>query len=529
MFSLPDMNDFSRSILAFLSRNRIKAVLVLLNILFGVLGLFLSLIGVLPLDLGNFLFFSLLIFLTALYRPVWVFLLLVGMLPYEIVSVAPAGFGILLRPYQWLMLVLLLATGIRLLAKRPIFSSFRFVWTDSLPVIFLIGAFLSALGAVPPDPSEKLTFVLGSFVALFFLVRFFVRTERAVVQLLPFFLSSFIVVAVWSVVQNLLFASGRESFQVMAGRPNGTFSESDWLGMYLLFPIAFSLAWLYRNEIMKKKSRDSVFPFGVLFLATLVLLLSMTRSAWLGLAGMGMFFGGATLVTFLKLGDLKRAFFLLGKTASVVCFALIVIPVLHLSRFSIFDRAVSVGGVQEITIACLEAGRVPERIRDVQELDAYGCQHILLEEKPAFLEAGYVIQEIGRDDPNVSIRQSIYERAAFLVREHPFRGIGWGTVGARLGTDEQGSVLNASNMFLEFWLGGGLLGLLAFSILWFAYGFRSGRGTLSGGGSEIAFHLFFHLTWIGFLIFNLFNSGILLGIFFTFLGFGGVLFSKTKE
>ena len=84
------MNDFSRSILAFLSRNRIKAVLVLLNILFGVLGLFLSLIGVLPLDLGNFLFFSLLIFLTALYRPVWVFLLLVGMLPYEIVSVAPA-------------------------------------------------------------------------------------------------------------------------------------------------------------------------------------------------------------------------------------------------------------------------------------------------------------------------------------------------------------------------------------------------------------------------------------------------------
>jgi hypothetical protein len=380
MFSLPDMNDFSRSILAFLSRNRIKAVLVLLNILFGVLGLFLSLIGVLPLDLGNFLFFSLLIFLTALYRPVWVFLLLVGMLPYEIVSVArPDSGSSCVVPVAYAGASL--ATGIRLLLNVR-FSRLSVSCTDSLRSSF-DRSLPSASGRCLPI-LRKLTFVLGSFVALFFLVRFFVRTERAVVQLLPFFLSSFIVVAVWSVVQNLLFASGRESFQVMAGRPNGTFSESDWLGMYLLFPIAFSLAWLYRNEILRKKSRDSVFPFGVLFLATLVLLLSMTRSAWLGLAGMGMFFGGATLVTFLKLGDLKRAFFLLGKTASVVCFALIVIPVLHLSRFSIFDRAVSVGGVQEITIACLEAGRVPERIRDVQELDAYGCQHILLEENPLF-------------------------------------------------------------------------------------------------------------------------------------------------
>nr|MBP6889465.1 hypothetical protein [Candidatus Moranbacteria bacterium] len=107
--------------------------------------------------------------------------------------------------------------------------------------------------------------------------------------------------------------------------------------------------------------------------------------------------------------------------------------------------------------------------------------------------------------------------------------IGWGIVGAHLGVDNQGSMLNASNIFLEFWLGSGLVGVGAFSLLWFLYGFQSGRRTLVGGGSEVAFHLFFHLVWIGFTVFNLFNSGILLGIFFAFLGLGGVLFQKKQH
>ena len=523
------MSDFANLFLSFLLRHRVKSALVLLNTLFGSLGIFFSLNGVLPLGLGNFIFFSILIFLMALYRPVWIFLLLIGMLPYEIVDLAPAGFGIFLRPYQWLMLILLLAVAIRSLAKRPFFSPFHFVWTDALPVLFLVGAFLSSFGSASFGSSGKLALILGSFVALFFLIRFFVRTEKAAVQLLPFLLSSCGVIIVWSITQNILFALGKESFQVMAGRPNGTFSEPDWLGMYLLFPIALSLAWLYRNDILRKRIRENILPTGMLFLGVLTLLLSMTRSAWLGLAGMGIFFSGAVLITFLKLGDPKRAFLLLGKSGVTVCLALAAVPILHLSRFSLFDRAISVGGVQEITIACVDAGKAPERIHDVGELAEYGCRHILLEEKESFLESGYIVREIGRDDPNISIRQSVYGRAVSLAYEHPLRGIGWGAIGSELGTDERGSALNASNMFLEFWLGSGLIGLFAFSLLWFAYGFQSGKVALTGGGSEVAFHLFFHLVWIGFSIFNLFNSGILLGIFFAFLGLGGILFSKIKE
>ncbi len=523
------MNHFLRTCLRFISQHRIKVSLVFFNVLFGVVGLFLFLMGAFPFGPGNFLFFSVLILLVSLYRPVWIFLLLVGMLPYEIINLAPVEFGISLRPYQWLTSILLLAVGIRSLAKRPILPPFRFMWIDCLPILFSAGAYLAAIGLVSSGVSIKLALVLSSFAALFFLTRFFVRTEKAAVNLLPFLISSFLVVAFWSIVQNILFALGQESFQVMAGRPNGTFSESDWLGMYVLLPIAISLSWLYRNEVLRKDWYLAIFPLGVFFVGTLVLFLSMTRSAWLGLVGMGIFFAGITLITFLKLGDPKRAFLLLGKTALVVCLVLIAIPILHLSRFSLFDRAVSTGGIQKITIACLEADRIPEHVQSVEELPALSCQHILLEEQEVFRASGYVIEEIGRDDPNVSLRQSIYERAVSMIREHPFRGIGWGVVGMRLGTDEHGSSLNASNMFLEFWLGSGLVGLLSFMILWFAFGFQSGRGALMGGGSEIAFHLFLHLTWIGFLIFNLFNSGILLGFFFVFLGFSGVLFRNTTE
>ena len=263
------MNNFFCTIATFLFQHRIKTMLVFVSILLGSLGLFFSLTGILPLSIGNFFFFSFLVFLIALYRPIWIFLLLISMLPYEIINLAPVEFGILLRPYQWLMLLLFAAIGTRLIARRPLFSPFQFLWIDMLPVLFSLGAYLSAFSVDFSGSSGKLSLILSSFVGLFFLVRFFVRTEKSAIHLLPFILSSFGVIACWSILQNILFAFGKESFQVMAGRPNGSFAESDWLGMYLLFPIALSLAWLYRNEVLRKKWIEMLFPLGVLFLPVL--------------------------------------------------------------------------------------------------------------------------------------------------------------------------------------------------------------------------------------------------------------------
>lgn len=523
-----DLRSSLSDALGYARRHPINLVLQAANILFGVVALSLALSGVLPMNLVNFIFFSFLLLLVALYRPVWVFLLLVGMLPYEIVNMAPAEVGFMLRPYQWLMIILLGAVVIRAFVGRRAVPSIRFIWIDILPVIFVIGALVAAIGAHPSGLALRLTLILASFVGLYFTVRLFIRTAKEAIHVVPFLLASFSVVALWSLMQNILFALGGAHFEVMAGRPNGSFSEPDWLGMYLLFFIALALAWLYRHLVLRQRPLLMIAPSVLLFVSSLILFLSMTRSAWLGMAAMGAFFALAVVTVSMKLGELGRGARLLGQSAGIVALALLLIPLFHLSRFDIFDRAASTGGAQKITISCdreLEIA-LPARIKNTEELEMWHCRHIMLEDIGSEQAAGRSITTIYRDDPNVSIRKSIYERIFVSGSERPIQGIGWGTIGTRLGSDERGAALNASNMFLEFWLGSGLIGLVAFSLLWFALGFQSGRLALSGGQEEVAFPLFFHLAWLGSTVFNLFNSGILLGFFFFLLGIGGLLFQR---
>lgn len=515
--------------IGYVRRHRIGLVLQAANLLFGILALGLTLSGVLPMSMVNFVFFSFLLLLIALYRPVWVFLLLIGLLPYEIVNLAPAEIGFMLRPYQWLMVILLGAVVIRWFVGRRAVPRLRLVWIDALPILFSLGAFIAALGAHPSGPAFRLALILASFVGLYFVVRLFIRSAQEAIHVVPFLLISFSVVALWSLAQNILFASGGQHFEVMAGRPNGSFSEPDWLGMYLLLFVALALAWFYRHLVLRQRPIQSLAPSVLLFATTLVLLLSMTRSAWLGMAGMGAFFTLAVMAVSLKLGEPKRGARLLGQSVLIVTLALILIPLLHLSRFNIFDRAASTSGEQKITISCDQDSTLPvrlEKIESLEQLSAWHCRHIMLEEIASEQATGKFITTVYRDDPNVSIRQSIYERIFASGSERPVQGIGWGNIGARLGVDERGAALNASNIFLEFWLGSGLIGLIAFAVLWFTLGFQSGRLALSGGQEEIAFPIFFHLAWIGCTVFNLFNSGILLGFFFFLLGLGGLLFVR---
>lgn len=521
-----------RAITSFLSgyidRYRIRLALVLANLLFGVSVLWLSLSGYFPLGMVDFLFFSFLLLLVALYRPIWIFLLLVGMLPYESINVAPVEFGFALRPYQWIMAVLWVALGSRLLLGRPALPMFRWKWEDTLPIFFLIGTGLSSIGSGHSLRGSLLpVLLLASFVGLYFTVRLFVRTREEALHLLPFILSSFGIVACWSIVQNILFASGRASVEVMAGRPNGTFPEADWLGMYLLPIVAISLAWIYRRTVPGGQAYlKRLMPFVFLFSATIVLILSVSRSAWLGMLGIGICFAIAVLLTFRRRNETREGTRLLAKTLLAVILAFLVIPIFHLSRFGIFDRAASAGGLQKITIACDQDSVLPvglEKIESLDQLADWHCRHIMLEDIGSEQSAGRFITTVYRDDPNVSIRRGIYERAYAIGMEHPIFGIGWGGIGARLGLDERGAALNASNIFLEFWLGSGIIGLVAFSLLWFWQGFQSWREVFPGDMEAVPFVLFFWLAWIGITLFNLFNSGILLGFFFFFLGTGGAL------
>jgi O-antigen ligase len=99
-------------------------------------------------------------------------------------------------------------------------------------------------------------------------------------------------------------------------------------------------------------------------------------------------------------------------------------------------------------------------------------------------------------------------------------GVGFGSIHTLLGTDERGAGLNASNIFLEVWLGSGLIGMIAFVFVWFSIGITIGVRLLRQQHKKDDLrnvHVFIFLSWIGLTIFNAFNAGILLGFFWVWL------------
>jgi O-antigen ligase len=194
--------------------------------------------------------------------------------------------------------------------------------------------------------------------------------------------------------------------------------------------------------------------------------------------------------------------------------------VFHLTSFQLLNRAQSTAsGLQRITVACDHDVALPENIITTDELIRYGCRHIALENIQNAQAEGNVIKELYRDDPNVSIRRDIYAKTLSIVREHFVTGIGFGSSRFFLGSDERGAGLNASNMFLEVWLGSGLIGLIAFVFVWVSIGMVSIRRLLIAQKNKdlTALYVFIFLSWIGLTIFNLFNAGLFLGFFWAWL------------
>lgn len=500
--------------------------------------------GVFPLDGPTFFFFSFVLFLCATYRLGWTFLFFVGLIPLEIIDIAPTFFGgLALRPYQWVAGILFLALGTRFLFGRLPFRLFRPIWTDVLPVLMALGGFLALLNAPEKGMALKQALVVVSFVALYFLGRIFFRTLYDIRQALPFFLVSSIFVFGYAVWQNIRFLFGQESFQVMVGRPNATFSEADWLGMFAVVVLGIVLGLLFRYRMMHgqswkrlKERGQLVFLSLLLLLTLLVLILTMARSAWLGAVGLaGAFF--LTLVFGNGWGELrvglKNALLPLATLTLSFLGALGLVYFFTLSPFPLLSRIQSTGGLQSITIACEQDSRLPvtlEKIENLEQLSEWHCRHIMLEEIAAEEQAGRFITTVYRDDPNITIRRGIYSDVVEILRAHFLMGIGWGTLSTLLGTDERGAGLNASNVFFEVWLGSGLVGVVAFVVLWSTmlfFSFQQYRQ--SEGIGEKALALFLFSTGVGITVFDLFNSGILLGFFFLFLSLGVLPLEKAMN
>ncbi|EKD46646.1 MAG: hypothetical protein ACD_67C00132G0001, partial [uncultured bacterium] len=416
-------------------------------------------------------------------------------------------------------------------------------------------------GAIDKGVSLKQSVIALSFVALYFLVRVYVQSMEDLKRTAPFFLSTGLVVSLYAIWQNVRFLNGANSFEMMPGRPNATFTEADWLGMYLVFLIAVVYAVIYElnkespvishqssnqqaprmNQItddrllITKNYMQKTLPCVFLILIFTVLILTVSRSAWIGAV-----FALIVFLKFVLIGNRTESseeikgkwlrFFAMLKLSHwqwknfgfqllliVVVFGISFLISMPLTRFEIGNRAVSTGGLQKITIACGgEKQSVPSEIANVSELAQYGCRHIDLEEIEKEKNLGNIILEISRPDPNVNIRAEIYRKAMTQIKENPILGIGWGGISVILGNDDRGAGLNASNIFLETWLGAGLLGFLSLTVL-LGYIFIASILRFVFGSGQATSIAFIFLGWTAIVFPNLFNSGIFLGFVWAYL------------
>ena len=491
-------------------------------------------LGILPMREGDFMFFAILTLALALYRPGWAFLFFVGTIMLENINLAPAGMGIAIRPYQFFGGITILALLIRLLTRRLDFELARPSWADYPVLVLVLAGFISAIGSPATNASLKQSIILASFAALYFLTRNFLQTSGDMKKIIPFFLGSSAVVVAYGIWQNVRFAQGLPDFEVMPGRPNATFTEADWLGMYLVMLLAAIYCLIYffrknsgdvdRHPILNFKFLIFQTFLYVLLVATYILLIiTVSRSAWLGAAAVTFVFL-FSVWTQLKISPKnwhwRETIRLKAVIIPAVLLSVVVVYFFHLTAFQLSDRAQSTGtGLQKITVSCAQEKEFDgTEIFDPETLEKIGCRHIDLEDIDQERTEGNFVTEVFRKDPNVNIRSVIYAKSWELIKSHPILGIGWGGVGGYLGTDERGTGLNASNIFLETWLGAGLLGLASFVALLIIILIRALRNFIQADSERKAIGLFLILGFFAILVPNLFNSGIMLGYLWLFLG-----------
>jgi hypothetical protein len=147
-----------------------------------------------------------------------------------------------------------IALIVRIAMKKIAFSLPKFKWHDALLVIFAISGFLSSIVAENKTLSLKQSVVALSFVVLYFLVRIYIQSLSDLKRIVPFFLSSAIIVAIYGILQNVIFIHGGNSFEVMPGRPNATFTEADWSGIFLVFLLTVLFVLIYKNTCHSERS-----------------------------------------------------------------------------------------------------------------------------------------------------------------------------------------------------------------------------------------------------------------------------------
>lgn len=403
-----------------------------------------------------------------------------------------------------------------------------FNWLDRLIFIFPVFAVVGAYTGPTQEASLKMALILATFVGLFWLSRNLTQTIREKSEAFWFFFLGSFPVLFFGFYQAVAFRLNWLSFQVFTGRVNGTFTEPDWLGMYLTVVLAM-LLWLRfilinaKREIMignfQAKKIGLILVDIYFFFVFWLLYLTVARSAWLGFMTVLFFY---LLIVLIKspvarfARFLREGFFL----AIVIILVILVTNWSQLSTFHFADRASSsISGLQLITISCEREVDLPDQIQSINQLEQFNCRHIDLEEIEAERRDNRMIDEIYRPDPNINIRKAIYGDIWQKIKEQPWTGYGLASSSFFLGTDNHGNGFNSSNLLLEIWFSMGIGGLLIAIIVFGYLFFVAIRVILTVSIDEGSFKLAFFtlLSLVAVAIPNFFNSGLMLAFFWFYL------------
>ena len=507
--------------------------------------------------MSDFVFYTLICFALVIYRPKWGMLLFVGTIALENINIAPTELGMIIRPYQFIGGLTVLAVFLKIIFQKTELRFPKLNLTDWAVLVFALAGFVSVFGANVRTVALKQAIIVASFVALYFLLRIFVKNIATMREVLIFFVGTSFVTIIYGIWQNIRFAHGMSSFEVMAGRPNATFTEADWLGIYisLLLAIVYSCLFYFnkKRDDINEDAQISNFQFPIskqitiskysgfarsgearqiietalyafLVVVYIMLILTVSRSAWVG-ALVTTFVFILIFFTQLRMESKKwqwrKTFHLKIRILSAIILSLVIVYIFHLTTFQLFNRVQSTGtGLQKITIACEDEGLSPQKgdLVPYEELAGLGCRHINLEEIDQEKAQGNFVTEVYRKDPNVNVRQVIWGKVWQELKNHAIFGIGWGNINSILGQDERGAGLNSSNIFLEIWLGAGIFGLLAFITMIVNIFIQGVQNFANENEQRKYLGLFAILGLVAIIIPNLFNAGIMLGTLWLFFG-----------
>ncbi|PID55442.1 hypothetical protein CSB45_16015, partial [candidate division KSB3 bacterium] len=467
----------------------------------------------------------------AFFRPTLAAVFFVASVMCEALFVTPASFGFNVRLYQVVAVALCVSGVFSLVIKkyirRPVFRWHIF---DSGVLLFLVGGIVSGALHYHVSGVVTQTIVFCSFGVVYFATRFIVQNRTDVIALFPLLIAGGTVVGAYAIVQNVLFALGAQHNEMMPGRPQATFTEPDWLGMYLVFVFAVCIAYLYdvtHNKNVWRFSKPLLFVSTTMI--TTAIIITVARSAWVGVVAVSV---GYAVVLLWK----KQSRILLKHTlwfCATIAVSSASVFLFSLTTFELDNRIYSTStGKQEITVACdtlssRDALIARETIHNVAELAPYGCRHINLEDITTEKADGALVFTIDRDDPNVVSRVALYTTAYHAFAQKPFLGYGWGQSTHLFGTDQNGVPFNTSNLFLETAIAMGVFGVIVLCGLMGFLGYVSIKALRKAHNpAAISGALFVFLGGIAIIVPNLFNAGMLLAYVWVFLGMSVAVFCK---